>query len=335
LNQRVKRRSHLEDPMTDERAPVELRNATVQRLFGAPEFGVAKRGYDPSEVAGFLDRLGSRMVTLLERLGTAEKSAKTARAELDDFKIRAEQAESSRGLFQRTLLLAEETATASVSDAKIRAERIESEAQTAAHRMIGETRLRIERMMDGARLDVQKTYIDEREAIVEERRRLEGESDQLETLRLAVAAESMALEEVRNELRRRIRLAATDLLGVAESPDCLGRPVTRGIPEVVAHQMGRRLAQEAAVPDAGPDTAESVTPALATVVQPAPNPSVTSSPTPLVEPEGDPSIDLSGREGTESDPAPEHEPAKSGADAFDRFMSDEIDEEPSRSWILA
>lgn len=333
--------------MTEERVPVGLADATVRRLFSDPQFSVAKRGYDADEVTGFLDTLGARMVALLNRLGQAEEAAKSAQAQIDDYRIRAEQAESSRDLFERTLMLAEETANASVADARSRAERIELEAQADARRMVDETRLRVERMMDAARVDVQKAYADERLALAQAQESIASESDQLETLRLAVAAETMALEEVRNELRRRIRRAATDLLGVAESPDCLGQPVTRGIPEVVARQTEARLEQETSLPRqqaALPrrETAPSAAPTDAAPptdqaehASPVPTPAVTesgASATVVIDQSRPEAIDLSEEP---TDDAQSTEAPTVASDAFDRFMSQEIEDEPSRSWILA
>ena len=63
-------------------------------------------------------------------------------------------------------------------------------------------------MVEQAREEAQRCYADERMKVREEWQRVQDESAQLETLRLAVAAETMALEEVRNQLRTRIRLAA-------------------------------------------------------------------------------------------------------------------------------
>jgi DivIVA domain-containing protein len=319
--------------MSDPSAPVPIKDGTVRRFFRDPEFRVAKRGYDPGDVAAFLDDIGGRMMKLIGRLQNAEKTAATAQADLDEYRRRVEQAESSRALFDRTLALAEETANAAVADAKARAHRLEAEAERDARRMVDETKLRIERMMDAARADVHRVYEDERRSIAAVKSRVRSESDQLETLRLAVAAETMALEEVRNEMRRRIRRAATDLLGVAESPDCLGTPVTRGIPEVVARQSQGQVDQEASVPDA---EAPAAVPASTTAAPEPPSaPTVSPAPVDDAEPSGGP-IDL-------VDSAPdaaltvtvEDGDSADAEDVFDRFMSSEIEDEPSRSWILA
>jgi DivIVA domain-containing protein len=322
--------------MSDASAPVPIKDGTVRRLFDDPEFRVAKRGYHPDDVAAFLDDIGARMMKLIGRLQGAEQTAETAQTDLQEYRQRVRQAESSQELFDRTLGLAEETANASVADAKARAHRLEAEAQRDARRMVDETKLRIERMMDAARVDVQRVYEEERQSIAGVKSRIRSESDQLETLRLAVAAETMALEEVRNEMRRRIRRAATDLLGVAESPDCLGTPVTRGIPEVVARQSQGQVEQEASVPDAKatpaiPQATESApapapsTPDPTASVEPAHEARASSRPIDLVDPPKDAPVTVDHRDAAGPD----------AEDVFDRFMSDDIEEEPSRSWILA
>lgn len=319
--------------MSEELAPVPIADDDVRRLFAEPEFRVAKRGYDPDDVVAFLDGLGSRVVHLISRVRGAEAAAKTAQDELAGYRHRVEQAESSRQIFDRTLALAEETANASVADAKGRADRIDTEAQQDARRMIDETRLRVERMMDAARVDVQRVYNDERRSLEQAQTRVQAENDQLETLRLAVAAETMALEEVRNELRRRIRRVATELLGVAESPDCLGVPVTRGIPEVVAGQSPAHADREISVPTGGEISVTTAGPPP----PPPPPPPATVDAAPGVG-IGD-AIDLvepAPSEPHDEDPASAATPAPppTSGDAFDRFMSDEIEEEPSRTWIL-
>jgi hypothetical protein len=181
----------------------------------------------------------------------------------------------------------------------------------------------------------------------------------------------MALEEVRNELRRRIRRAATDLLGVAESPDCLGAPVTRSIPEVFARGSGAHVEQETSIPKAeqAPAMTESTAPEAAeppaieqsqrsAADRPPVGPPDTGrppqhpEPAPVVVPdasaagagsEGAPvrAIDLiepaEGPPGDDGVTVVDDESPSSavaGADAFDRFMSDEIEDEPSRTWIL-
>ena len=147
----------------------------------------------------------------------------------------------------------------------------------------------------------------------EEWQRVQDESAQLETLRLAVAAETMALEAVRNQLRTRIRMAATEMLQVAESPDCLGQPVARGMPEKsrpVEPALPVEIAASATVVTA---TADAPLDGVAPAAEPVESPEFPAATLGTGEGFGNPEADA----------------------AFERFMSDEIEDEPSRDWILA
>ena len=218
--------------MSDAIAPVPISDETTRRLFGEPAFRVARRGgYDPGDVAEFLGGLGSQMVALIGRLRKAESDVEVMKTEVDHWQARTRDAEATRETFERTLALAEDTANAAIADARHRAAGIMTKAEANADELIGQARHQSFHMVEQAREEAQRCYADERMKVREEWQRVQDESAQLETLRLAVAAETMALEEVRNQLRTRIRLAATEMLKVAESPDCLGTPIARGMPE--------------------------------------------------------------------------------------------------------
>jgi cell division septum initiation protein DivIVA len=328
--------------MSDKLAPVPITNGAVRSLLEDPEFRVVRRGYHPEDVAGFLDGLGTRVVKLIGRLRGAEKENRELRGAVDAYRTRAEQAESSRALFARALTMAEETANAAVADARQRAEEIDAEAQRDARRMVDETRLRVERMMDAARVHVQRVYADERAAIAQAQAHVRSESDQLETLRLAVAAETMGLEEVRNELIRRIRGVASELVDVAESPEHLGTPVTRHMPDRLLDQPPVNV--DPAI--AGADDPVAIAPPPIAARMSAEH----QDRGPIVAPEAaeDGAIDLAGTDGPEPEAGAEATDDEAagdeatadatvpapGGDAFDRFMSSEIEEEPSRTWIL-
>jgi len=315
--------------MSDAIAPVPISDETTRRLFGEPAFRVAKRGgYDPGDVAEFLSGLGGQMVTLIGRLRKAESEVDVMKTEVGHWQARTRDAEATRETFERTLALAEDTANAAIADARHRAAGIMTKAEANADELIGQARHQSFHMVEQAREEAQRCYADERMKVREEWQRVQDESAQLETLRLAVAAETMALEEVRNQLRSRIRLAATEMLKVAESPDCLGTPIARGMPE-------RPRAQVAPVaPVQIPETtATTVTPV-------APEPTVievaSEKATKAIE-----SVDLPAD--AEELRAPATDPIGVGAGlgnpeadaAFERFMSEDIDDEPSREWILA
>ena len=293
--------------MSDAIAPVPISDETTRKLFGEPSFRVAKRGgYNPGDVAEFLGGLGSQMLSLIGRLRKAESDVEVLKTELDHWQSRTRDAEATRETFERTLALAEDTANATVADARHRAAGITTKAEASADELIGQARHQSFQMVEHARQEAQRCYADERMKVREDWQRVQDESAQLETLRLAVAAETMALEEVRNQLRTRIRMAASEMLKVAESPDCLGQPVARGMPE-----KPREVA--ATTPTVANELAGL---ALEAVSQPTDADEITP---PAIEPIGV----AQGFGNPEADAA------------FERFMSDDIEDEPSRDWILA
>ena len=309
--------------MSDAIAPVPISDETTRRLFGEPSFRVTKRGgYDPGDVAEFLGGLGSQMLTLIGRLRKAESDVDVLTTELDHWQARTRDAEATRETFERTLALAEDTANATVADARHRAAGVMTNAEATADELIGQARHQSFAMVEQAREAAQRCYADERLKVREEWQRVQDESAQLETLRLAVAAETMALEEVRNQLRTRIRMAAAEMLNVAESPGCLGQPVTRGMPErphPLAPSDPAQMPVASAVSTVATDhVLEAAAAAVANPVVPTPPEPPEITP-PAIEPIGvgegfgNPSADA----------------------AFERFMSEDIDDEPSREWILA
>lgn len=307
--------------MSDAIAPVPISDETTRKLFGEPSFRVAKRGgYDPGDVAEFLGGLGSQMLTLIGRLRKAESDVDVLKTELSHWQARTRDAEATRETFERTLALAEDTANAAVADARHRAAGIMTKAEADADELLGQARHQSFHMVEQAREEAQRCYADERLKVREEWQRVQDESAQLETLRLAVAAETMALEEVRNQLRTRIRMAATEMLKVAESPDCLGQPVARGMPEKPRAEVAPPAPAE--VTETAETTLDAVSvPAEAEAVEPAP---VAADERTDLTP---PAIEPIGVNTGFGDPAADA--------AFERFMSDDIEDEPSRDWILA
>ena len=303
--------------MSDAIAPVPISDETTRKLFGEPSFRVAKRGgYDPGDVAEFLGGLGSQMLTLIGRLRKAESDVGVLTTEVGHWQARTRDAEATRETFERTLALAEDTANAAVADARHRAAGIITKAEANADELIGQARHQSFHMVEQAREEAQRCYADERMKVREEWQRVQDESAQLETLRLAVAAETMALEEVRNQLRTRIRMAATEMLKVAESPDCLGQPVARGMPEKPRQVAPPVPAVETAAPSqvvVANDMAQGALEAVALPAQPKDITPPAIEPVGIAEGFGNPEADA----------------------AFERFMSDDIEDEPSRDWILA
>src|SRR5688572_3784163 len=169
--------------MSDTSLAVPIADERTRRIFGDLAFSSAKRGFDPAEVTAFLVNASGAVERMLARLKDAEQRAQTAETRLIEIQSRPQVAPApvpatttaeNNGLLDRTLALAEKTAVAAVADARTRAQAILTQAQEQAR----------------------EYFATERAAIASEWDRVQAEASQLETLRLAVAAETMALEGV-------------------------------------------------------------------------------------------------------------------------------------------
>ena len=292
--------------MSDTSVAVPIVDERTRRIFGDLAFTSAKRGFDPAEVTAFLVNASGAVERMLTRLRDAEQRAETAESRLLEARPQAPAtavvpAQDNSALLDRTLVLAEKTAVAAVSDARARAQAILTQAQEQAR----------------------EYFASERAAIASEWDRVQAEVNQLETLRLAVAAETMALEGVRSHLRGRIAAAATELAGISEDPDLLNYAINRKPSEGGPAQVAATAAPTPVTPspiveaiDATPEAVEAQLPAARAVE--AINASSVSSP--------EKSFGAKWADNQHDDADDE---------AFDRFFSADVEPEPTQQWILA
>jgi DivIVA domain-containing protein len=238
-----------------------------RKFFGQVTFTPSKRGYEQVEVDAFLEQAGHAIERLLQRLREAEALAGDARTQIESAEQRAQRAElqlsnhsGDDDLIQRTLTLAERTAVAAVADARTRAEEILQEANLEAANVFGAERRKIE----------------------DERVRLTGERQQLEGLRLAVAAETHALEQVRVNLRQRVADVAKELTAVADAPDLLGYHIAA--PTVPSDHQPAAPVAEVAPPPTPEVAAPEPTPVLEAPAAPLPPSEVLDAGTPAPPP---------------------------------------------------
>jgi hypothetical protein len=196
------------------------------RWTGPPSFSSRYRGYDRHEVEDFvadagrwINRLQERVDELEEWLARSEEDAvhsrfRAARADhqVNEAEMRAERAEAVQDELRETLELAERTRRQLVREAEERAESMHNAA------------------VKRARAEVAVEY-----------RRIFEEADKLDALRLAVAAERMALDEVRSDIRSRIGAAAAELNRIADSEYFLGTSRAQQEPGDPAPEMVRSL----------------------------------------------------------------------------------------------
>jgi DivIVA domain-containing protein len=237
-----------------------------RKFFGQVTFTPSKRGYEQVEVDAFLEQAGHAIERLLQRLREAEALAGDARLQIESAEQRAQRAElqlATKGgdedLIQRTLTLAERTAVAAVADAKRRAEEILQEANLEAANVFGS----------------------ERHVIEGERVRLDDERQQLEALRLAVAAETHALDQVRANLRDRVAAAAKELEAVADAPDLLGYHIaTPAMPTSQPAPVAAAPVAEVAAPEPTPAIEPPTMPVLEAPAPSLPPAEVLEAPAP-------------------------------------------------------
>ena len=284
--------------MSDTSVAVPIADERTRRIFGDLVFSSAKRGFDTAEVTAFLVNASGAVERMLNKLREAEGRAATAEGRAATAEAREAEArhqlsvappppapvEDNSGLLERTLALAEKTAIAAVSDARARSQAILTQAQEQAR----------------------EYFAKERQAIADEWDRVRAESSQLETLRLAVAAETMALDGVRSHLRTRIAGAADELARIAQNPDLLSYAIAQHRVEIDPTD----LAPPVAAVDQG----------------------VTAGGTPaeVIDASSVSSLEKSFKAKWASEPY-DHQ----SDEAFDRFFSDDVEPEPTQQWILA
>lgn len=151
-----------------------------------PEFSHARKGVDYREVAAYCERVERERSDLGAALVLTQRRLREVEADL----LRHEKAEAE---LTRSVHLAKQAADAIVADARERAAELQeiSRAQAA------------ERLADG-------------------RSRLNVEADQLDSLRMAVAAEAANLAAIEEHLRGRVSRAAASLVEIVDAPGGLG-----------------------------------------------------------------------------------------------------------------
>lgn len=295
--------------MSDHAVPAPIADERTRRIFGDLTFSTAKKGFDPAEVTAFLVNASGAVERMLARLKSAEQRAAAAEERVTALESRAlapaaptapavppvpghlgANGEDNSVLLDRTLALAEKTAIAAVADARNRAQAILTEAQDQARQY----------------------FASERAAIATEWERLQNEAGQLETLRLAVAAETMALEGVRSQLRARVAATAQELAAISDNPDLLHYAISQ-----------TRVEAPAPTPVPPPPPVEAIE---------APEDQALPS---GVHVDAIPASSVASHEKS-FQAGWEHEAEDHTADeAFERFFSDDVEPEPTQQWILA
>lgn len=194
----------MDEPKRFRREDLELGSTAGRR---SPRFGSRVRGYDRNEVDRHVAESDGRLRRLVNRVNDLEEWLTSAEEEAVNARFRIARAERERGLAEQRAVEAEAT--------RRQAEQTVHLAERTKRQVLVDAEERADSMFDSA---VRKA----RAEVVVEYRRMFEEANKLDSLRLAVAAERVALDEVRSDIRARISAAAAELNRIADSDYFLG-----------------------------------------------------------------------------------------------------------------
>lgn len=200
-------------------------------------FRTVRKGYDPDEVAAFLEQAAKALEASQQQATAMEARARAAVARLQEVSAAAEQSALSKALddagapgppdvvhvsadeaetISRTLVLAQRTADATIADARTEADRLLNEARTESESTLDSTREMSAKLLEDARAEARKATDAERLAA-------ENEVQSLVARREFLVGDVDQLEQFLIEQRERLRAAARQLEAMCERvPSGLG-----------------------------------------------------------------------------------------------------------------
>jgi DivIVA domain-containing protein len=204
-------------------------------------FKSSRKGFDPDEVATFLQRVAEALESAQNHSTAMEARARAAVARLQEATAAAESSSSNVTVdvdqaetISRTLLLAQRTADTAIAEARTEADRILEAARTEAASTLDSTRDMSAKLLEEARAEA-------RELEGVERERMRSEVEALLARREFLHADVEQLEQFLVEQRERMRAAAASLIDLTER-----------IPGGLGHVHAPLLSAVTAVDDAAP-----------------------------------------------------------------------------------
>jgi DivIVA domain-containing protein len=188
-------------------------------------FRTVRKGYDPDEVAAFLQQAAKALEDSQQQATAMEARARAAVARLQEVAAAAEKSALSKALdeagapgsadvvhvsadeaetISRTLVLAQRTADAAIANARAEAERLLNESRAESEATLDSTREMSAKLLEDARADARKASEAERLAA-------ENEVQSLVARREFLVGDVDQLEQFLIEQRERLRTAARQL----------------------------------------------------------------------------------------------------------------------------
>ncbi len=232
-------------------------------------FRSVRKGYDPDEVAAFLEQTAKALEESQQQATAMEARARAAVARLQEASAAAQQQQSALGkaldnagapepgdvvhvsadeaeTISRTLVLAQRTADATIADARAEAERVLNDARSESESTLDSTREMSARLLEDARSEARKASEAERVAA-------ENEVQSLVARREFLVGDVDQLEQFLIEQRERLRAAARQLESMCER-----------VPSGLGHVRAPVLSASDDPP--GDDTAEHFRPPIADTI---------------------------------------------------------------------
>jgi DivIVA domain-containing protein len=200
-------------------------------------FRTVRKGYDPDEVAAFLEQAAKALEESQQQATAMEARARAAVARLQEVSAAAEKTALAKALddagapdsaevvhvsvdeaetISRTLVLAQRTADATIADATAEAERLLNESRAESQATLDSTREMSAKLLEDARAEARKASEAERFAA-------ENEVQSLVARREFLVGDVDQLEQFLIDQRERLRTAARQLEAMCERvPDGLG-----------------------------------------------------------------------------------------------------------------
>jgi DivIVA domain-containing protein len=200
-------------------------------------FRTVRKGYDPDEVAAFLEQAAKALEESQQQATAMEARARAAVARLQEVSAAAEKTALAKALddagapdsaevvhvsvdeaetISRTLVLAQRTADATIADATAEAERLLNESRAESQATLDSTREMSAKLLEDARAEARKASEAERFAA-------ENEVQSLVARREFLVGDVDQLEQFLIDQRERLRTAARQLEAMSERvPDGLG-----------------------------------------------------------------------------------------------------------------
>jgi DivIVA domain-containing protein len=231
-------------------------------------FRTVRKGYDPDEVAAFLEQAAKALEQSQQQATAMEARARAAVARLQEVTAAAEQTALGNALddagaadsvdvvhvsadeaetISRTLVLAQRTADATIAEARAEADRLLNESRAESEATLDSTREMSAKLLDDARTEA-------RNASEAERQAAQDEVQSLVARRAFLVGDVDQLEQFLVEQRERLRTAARQLEEMCD-----------GVPAGLGHADRPLLSASDEPP--GDDTAEHFRPPEASMFE--------------------------------------------------------------------